>query len=107
MDAEEMFRVEVAYARPERQAIVPVEVHAGVTAIEAVRQSGIDKQFPEIDIENSKLGIFGKKIKPDRELAAGDRVEIYRPLKADPKIVRRELAALGKTMGKKKKDKDR
>ena len=100
MNVEEFFRVEVAYATPEKQLIIPVEVHIGSTAVEAVRQSGIESQFAEIDLENAKLGVFGKKIKPDAEVHPGDRIEIYRSLTADPKVVRRELAALGKTMGK-------
>jgi putative ubiquitin-RnfH superfamily antitoxin RatB of RatAB toxin-antitoxin module len=100
MNAEEYFRVEVAYATPEAQAVIPVEVHIGTTAAEAVQQSGIELQFPEIDLETSKLGIFGKRVKPQLILHEGDRVEIYRPLTADPKVVRRELAAMGKTMGK-------
>ena len=100
MNADEFFRVEIAYATPEEQAIIPVEVHMGTTAAEAVDQSGITSQFPEIDLEKNPLGIFGKRVKPQFRLREGDRVEIYRPLKADPKVVRRELAAMGKTMGK-------
>jgi putative ubiquitin-RnfH superfamily antitoxin RatB of RatAB toxin-antitoxin module len=87
------FRVEVAFATPERQLIVPVEVPAGTTAIEAVRLSGIEEQFPEIDLATNRMGVFGKLCKPERLLAPGERVEIYRPLKADPKAVRRERAA--------------
>ena len=87
------FRVEVAFATPERQVIVPVEVPAGTTAIEAVRLSGIEEQFPEIDLATNRMGVFGKLCKPERLLAPGERVEIYRPLKADPKAVRRERAA--------------
>ncbi|UCC13772.1 MAG: RnfH family protein [Gammaproteobacteria bacterium] len=102
MENSDFLVVEVAYATPEKQLILPVEVPAGATAAEAARLSGIEEHFPEIDLEQNRLGIFGKKIKPDRELRAGDRVEIYRSLKADPKVVRRELAKLGKTMGRKK-----
>ncbi len=87
------FRVEVAFATLERQLIVPVEVPVGTTAIEAVRLSGIEEQFPEIDLAKNRMGVFGKLCKPERPLAPGDRVEIYRPLKADPKVVRRERAA--------------
>ena len=100
MNAEEYFRVEVAYATPEAQAVIPVEVHIGTTAAEAVQQSGIELRFPEIDLETNELGIFGQRVKPQLVLHEGDRVEIYRPLTADPKVVRRELAAMGKTMGK-------
>lgn len=98
----EYIEVEVAYGTPETQMVVPVEVPAGATVIEAVRMSAITDHFPEIDLDVNKIGIFGKRVKADRVVRAGERVEIYRPLKADPKLVRRELAALGKTMGKKK-----
>ncbi|MEJ2516314.1 MAG: RnfH family protein [Gammaproteobacteria bacterium] len=93
MSGEDFIRVEVAYARPERQLILPVDVPAGTTAMEAVRLSGIEEEFPEIDLANNRIGVFGKLCKPDRQLNAGDRVEIYRPLIADPKAVRKERAA--------------
>ncbi|NNF51544.1 MAG: RnfH family protein, partial [Gammaproteobacteria bacterium] len=70
------------------------------TAREAVRLSGIRAEFPEIDLDTAPLGIFGKKVKSDVVLQEGERVEIYRPLKADPREVRRRLAAEGKTMGR-------
>ena len=92
--------VEVAYATPGKQLIVTVEMPAGATAAEAVRLSGIEEHFPNIDLENDPLGIFGRKVKRNRELRPGDRVEIYRPLEADPKTVRRELAKLGKSIGR-------
>jgi putative ubiquitin-RnfH superfamily antitoxin RatB of RatAB toxin-antitoxin module len=96
----EFIRVEVAYATREEQSILSLEVPVGTTADEAVRLSGIEEQFPEIDLGRNRLGVFGKLVKAGHTLGAGDRVEIYRPLTADPKVVRRELAALGKTMGK-------
>jgi len=96
--------VEVAYACPERQLILEVEMPRGTTAIEAVRLSGIEEQFPEIDLDANRLGIFGKLCKNDRPLNAGDRVEIYRPLLVDPRAARRELAAAGKSMGKSGRD---
>lgn len=104
MAPDEFIEVEVAYATPEKQLILEVEVPAGTSAAEAVRLSGIEEHFPEIVLGNNPLGIFGKKVKADRELRAGDRVEIYRPLTADPKVIRRELAKLGKTMGKTRQD---
>jgi len=96
----EFIRVEVAYAKPEAQTIIELEVPMGATAEEAARLSGIEEQFPEIQLGKNRLGIFGRLVKGTQKLASGDRVEIYRPLIADPKVVRRELAALGKTMGK-------
>jgi uncharacterized protein len=99
---DETIEVEVAYARPERQLILKVEVPAGTTAIEAVRLSGIEEQFPEIELGKTRLGVFGKLCKHDRPLNSGDRVELYRPLVTDPRAARRELAAAGKSMGKRR-----
>lgn len=106
MAPDEFVNVEVAYAAPDKQLILKVEVPVGTTAAEAVRLSGIEEHFPEIRPGTSPLGIFSKKVKADRVVAEGDRIEIYRPLTADPKVVRRELAKLGKTMGKSGKDGD-
>ena len=92
--------VEVVYALPEEQALIALRVAEGTTAIQAVRQSGIEQRFPGLDASTSALGVFGHKVDHDLVLEDGDRVEIYRPLKADPKEVRRQLAKLGKTMGK-------
>lgn len=93
--ARELIRVEVAYARPDKQLIVPVDVEEGTTLVEAVHKSGIREHFPEIDPDTAKLGIFGKAQKPDAVLRAGDRVEIYRALIADPKESRRKRAESG------------
>jgi putative ubiquitin-RnfH superfamily antitoxin RatB of RatAB toxin-antitoxin module len=92
--------VEVAYALPHEQVIIPVKVHEGATAEAAIRQSGITNKFPEIDLNINKIGIFGKLSKLDAVLRDLDRVEIYRPLIADPKEVRRQRAAEGKVMKK-------
>ncbi len=93
--------VEVAYARPERQLIVELDVPEGTTVEQAVRASGILTEFPEIDLGGkNKVGIFGKVVPLDRALRARDRVEIYRPLIADPKEIRRRRAAAGKRMKK-------
>jgi len=85
-----MPRVEVAYARPDKQEIIPVQVPDGTTAVEAVRLSGITEIFPEIDADSIDMGIFGKVIKKpaEHELRDGDRVELYRPLQIDPKQAR-------------------
>jgi uncharacterized protein len=92
--------VEVAYALPQQQLILPVRVSAGTTAEQAVLASGILQKFPGIDLSQSQLGIFGKLIKSDTVLREHDRVEIYRELIADPKEVRRQRAAEGKAMKK-------
>ena len=85
-----MMHVEVAYARPDKQEIVPVDVPEGTTALEAVKLSGITALFPEVDPDSNDMGIFGKVVKDPaaHELRDGDRVELYRPLKIDPKQAR-------------------
>ncbi|NOR42685.1 MAG: RnfH family protein [Gammaproteobacteria bacterium] len=94
--------VEVAYALPDKQIIREVNIDAGTTIGAAIVQSGIMMDFPALDIEleNAKVGIFGKVATMTTVLADGDRVEIYRPLIADPKEVRRQRAAEGKKMKK-------
>lgn len=98
--ADAVIRVEVAYARPDQQVILPVELPAGATLEQAIIQSRILEQFPEIDLKTAKVGVFGKLGKLTATLRNGDRVEIYRPLIADPKAVRKQRAAEGKRMGK-------
>lgn len=92
--------IEVAYAANSRQKMVTVKLPIGSTAEEAVRKSGLLGEFPEIDLAINKVGIFSKACKLDTVLRDKDRVEIYRPLIADPKEVRRQRAAEGKIMKK-------
>ncbi|NOU23967.1 MAG: RnfH family protein [Methylotenera sp.] len=92
--------VEVAYAEPKEQLIVPFKAKDGITAEQAIKSSGILEKFPEIDLAVNKIGIFGKLAKLDTPLRHLDRVEIYRPLIADPKEVRKQRAADGKVMKK-------
>lgn len=95
-----IIEVEVAYATPARQKIIRLKVALGSTALEAVQQSNIRADFPEIELSQLSLGIFSKAIKPDTVLRDYDRVEIYRPLLADPKTVRRQRAEEGKAIKK-------
>lgn len=87
--------VEVAYAKPEIQLILKLEIDPGASAEAAIRASGMLGRFPEIDLAHNPVGIFGKPCPLDHPLRPGDRVEIYRPLLADPKQARR-LRAAGK-----------
>ena len=96
----ELITVEVAYAREDQQRIVSLQVPPGSTVRQAIEQSRILDEFVEIDLDTAKVGVFGKLKKPTEVLRAGDRVEIYRPLIADPKQVRKERAAQGKRMKK-------
>ena len=85
-------RVEVAFATPARQAILEAQVPAGATVEQAIRQSGILERFPEIDLAKNPVGIFGERARLADVVQDGDRVEIYRPLIADPKEARRARA---------------
>jgi putative ubiquitin-RnfH superfamily antitoxin RatB of RatAB toxin-antitoxin module len=94
--------IEVACALPERQLVVPLAVPAGTTALEAVALAGVAAAFPEVAIDPARIGIHGRLL-GTRGLApagryavrAGDRVEVYRPLLADPKTARRRRAGIG------------
>ena len=85
-------KVEVAYARPDVQVILEVDVAEGATVEEAIRRSGILERFPEIDLSTQKVGVFAKVVPLSQTLREWDRVEIYRPLIADPKAARRQRA---------------
>lgn len=93
-------KVEVTYARADRQDVVPVTLPAGATLLQAVEASGLPAQHPEIDLAKGKFGIYSKLARPDAVLRDRDRVEIYRSLIADPKEVRKQRAAEGKAMKK-------
>jgi uncharacterized protein len=85
--------IEIAYAKPEQQRLLSLEISAETTVQQAIEQSGIMNQFPEIDLNVNRVGIFSKPCKLDQLLQAGDRIEIYRPLIADPKEARKNRAA--------------
>ena len=95
MDDAAMINVEVSYALPDKQQIIVLRVAEDCRVFDAVLQSGIDKQFPDLELTSVKMGIFGNVIADPKQqlLKNGDRVEIYRPLIADPKEVRRQRAA--------------
>jgi putative ubiquitin-RnfH superfamily antitoxin RatB of RatAB toxin-antitoxin module len=82
-------RVDVVYALPAEQILLELEVEEGSTVEEAIEQSGILRRYPDIDSAHARVGIFGKPVRMETRLCDGDRVEIYRPLIADPKEARR------------------
>lgn len=92
--------IEVVYARADAQILLKKEVDAGTTVMDAILASGLPEKCPGLDLSAHKLGIFGKLTKPDAVLRDKDRIEIYRPLIADPKEVRRRRAEEGKVMKK-------
>lgn len=96
----ETIHIEVAYAKPDRQVIVPLELPSNTTVEQAIETSGLLKEFKEIELGKNKVGIFSKPCTLKTTLREGDRVEIYRPLIADPKKIRKQRAAQGKRMRK-------
>ena len=102
-DKAAMITVEVAYATPTRQLLVPLVVPEGTTAYEAMQRSNIAAEFSEIDIDKDPMGIFsrpldgkGRPLPAEYVMSAGDRVEIYRPLLIDPKAARLDRAKTAK-----------
>lgn len=92
--------VEVAYATPEKQLILTVQVDAGTSVEQCIKQSGIEQHFAEIDLSQQKVGIWNKAVKLDATPRDGDRIEIYRALIADPKAVRKRRAEKAKEEGR-------
>jgi len=94
-DNADLLNVEVTYALPTQQRIIALKVSVGTTVYEAVKQSGIEAIFPQIDSESDPMGVYGKVIRDPKTTALkeGQRVEIYRPLIADPKEARAKRAA--------------
>lgn len=99
--AAERISIEVAAGLPRRQVLIPLEVPRGTTLAEAVALADLSSVLPELEIDHQRLGVFGKLRPPDTVLQDGDRAEVYRPLAADPKEVRRQLAELARRAGKK------
>lgn len=96
VESPDLLHIEVVYALPERQEVVSLRLPPGSTARQAVAASGLLTRHPQIDLARNKLGIYAKLITPETPLRDRDRVEIYRPLLADPKEVRRQRAAVDK-----------
>lgn len=93
-------RVEVVYGFATQQDLLSFDVKEGVTVQEAIEQSGILDKYPEIDLSKNKVGLFGKMTQLKKELREKDRIEVYRPLIADPKEIRKQRAAAGKKLKK-------
>ncbi|MBI4995481.1 MAG: RnfH family protein [Rhodocyclales bacterium] len=96
----ESIQLEVTYAKPDRQEIISLKLPEGSTIQQAIEASGLLQRHPEIELAKTKVGIYGKLSRMDTVVRDRDRVEIYRPLIADPKEVRKQRAAEGKVMKK-------
>jgi len=100
MNKADPIEVEVIYALPGQQPLLRAQLPEGASVEDAIRASGVLDAFPEIDLAKNKVGIFSKLVKLDEKVRDKDRVEIYRPLIADPKEVRRKRAEEGKVTRK-------
>jgi putative ubiquitin-RnfH superfamily antitoxin RatB of RatAB toxin-antitoxin module len=95
MDSENsnsMIHIEVAYAAPDKQVLLGLSVPEGTNVAEGIERSAIQDEFPELKMDIKAVGIFSRKVSLDHVLREGDRIEIYRPLIADPKEARRQRA---------------
>lgn len=93
-------KIEVVYALPHKTELVKLDLPEGSTVLQAVEASGLLAKYPDIDVRKNKFGVYAKLAKADAVLRERDRIEIYRPLIADPKEVRKQRAAEGKVMKK-------
>lgn len=98
----EMIHVEVVYALPTEQVVFKLAVKAEQTVQEIIQQSGVLERYPDIDLDVNKVGVFSRNIKLDATIRDKDRIEIYRPLLADPKEIRRKRADQAKKDAAKK-----
>jgi uncharacterized protein len=88
----ERLRIEIAYARPQRAIVKEYRLAPGACVADALQLAALDPDFSGVDLANSAFGIFGKAARAEQALEEGDRIEIYRPLSADPKAARRARA---------------
>jgi putative ubiquitin-RnfH superfamily antitoxin RatB of RatAB toxin-antitoxin module len=96
--------VEVVFALPDKQHLVQVRLAEGATVADAIAASAIEAAFPDYDLAQCAVGVWGRLVERDRVLVSGDRVELYRALQMDPREARRRLAAAGKTMRQSARD---
>lgn len=95
-----LIRVEVVYALPQQQTVLSLRVTPEQTVRQIIEQSGVLQQYPEIDLGSNMVGVFGRQVKLEQSVHDGDRIEIYRPLLADPKEIRRRRAEQAKEEGR-------
>ena len=87
-------RVEVVFALPDRQSLETVTVDEGASVSDALRLSGVEERFPDVNFDDLQVGIWGKPVERAHSLRDGDRVEVYRPLEMDPREARRLKAGV-------------
>ena len=92
----DMIHVEVVYALPQEQHVFRLDVTPDTTVETIIRQSGVLERYPEIDLDKNKVGVYSRNVRLDATVRDKDRIEIYRPLLADPKEIRRKRAEQAK-----------
>ena len=95
----EQISVELVFATPQKQLLLVLEVDHGETVADVISHAAIGEQFPDMQISELAVGVWGKKVSRDYVVRDGDRIEVYRPLQIDPREARRKLAEVGRTMG--------
>jgi len=98
--SEGLMQIEVAYALPTKQSLVDVAIKEGATVEEVIRASNLLNEYPDIDLSSTKVGIWSRVVKLRDTVKDGDRIEIYRPLIADPKEIRKRRAEKAKEEGR-------
>lgn len=93
------FEVEIVFALPEQQLLRSVVVTSGATVADVISMSGLVASFPVFELDALSVGIWGREVERNHQVAEGDRIELYRPLELDPREARRRLALSGRTMG--------
>ncbi|OLQ79838.1 RnfH family protein [Photobacterium proteolyticum] len=93
---EKLIHVEVVYALPQAQRVIKLAITPDTQVHEIIEQSGVLEMYPEIDLKKNKVGVYSRNVKPNATVHDGDRIEIYRPLLADPKEIRRKRAEQAK-----------
>jgi len=91
-------KIELVYATAERQALIELSIEEGSSVEEAISESAIYSMFPDHGLDKASVGVWGRPVERSHTLCAGDRIEIYRPLRMDPRESRRMLAEQGRTM---------
>ncbi len=99
----ELVNIEVVYALPEKQVLLALKVPAGSSIEQALEQSGVLRRFPELELATIKVGIYSHILPLATPLSGGERIEIYRPLTADPREMRRKRAEKAKDEGREDK----
>ncbi|MGL5973659.1 MAG: RnfH family protein, partial [Aeromonas sobria] len=95
----DQLNIEVVYALPQQQTVIALRVASETCVLAAIEQSGIVQKHPEIDLAVNKFGIYSRPVKGGELLQDGDRIEIYRPLTADPREMRKKRAEKAKEEG--------